>query len=73
MQVAMTCGFSGAGTSMPIVACVSGLSEQELPGTDFLVLEIPGFYGGANVSSDDNIGYVLFMRDTDHAKQRKFR
>ena len=42
MRVDMTFGFSGAGTSMPIVACVSGLSEKELPGADFLVLEVPG-------------------------------
>ena len=74
MRVALTCGFSGAGTSMPIVACVSGLSEHELPGTEFLVLEIPGFCigGGANITIS-GLGYVLFMHDTKGGKQDKFR
>ena len=74
MRVALTCAYSGAGTSMDIVVCVSGLSEHQLPGTDFLNLEVPGFCigGGANVSNK-GIGHVLFMRDTEGAKQRKFR
>ena len=72
MHVAMTCGFSGVGIIMPIVACVSGLSEHELPGTDFLDLQIPGFAGDAVVSGD-SVGHVLFMRATEWAKQRKFR
>ena len=74
IRVALTCGFSGVGTSMPIVACVSGLSEYEFPGTEFLVLEMPSFCfdDGANITIN-GLGYVLFMRDTMGAKQEKFR
>jgi len=74
LRVAFTFAFSGAGTSLPIVACVSGLSEQELPETDFLEVEIPGFCigGGSNVAIKTP-GYVLFMRDTPGAKQEKFK
>ena len=74
MRVALTYGFSGAGTSMPIVAYISRLSEYELPETEFLVLEIPGFCigGGANITIS-GLGYVLFMHDTKGGKQDKFR
>ena len=48
------------------------VSKQELPGTDFLVIEIPCFCGGSNVSGD-NVGHLLFMRDTKRAKQHKFK
>ena len=74
MRVALTCGFSGAGTSMHIVACVNGLSEHELPGTEFLVLEIPSFCIGCGANITINgLGYVLFMHDTKGGKQDKFR
>ena len=71
--VNMTFGFSAAGTVLPIVVCVSGLSEAELPGTDFLDLEIQGFCvgGGANIQNK-TVGRVLFMRGTDKAKQKRF-
>ena len=41
IRVSMTFAFSVAGTCLPLVVCVSGLSEQELPGTDFPDLEVP--------------------------------
>ena len=74
MRVCMTFAFSAVGTCMPVVVCVSGLSENELPGTDFLVLEVPGLCigGGSNVDNK-NLGYVLFMRNTEGAKQEKFK
>ena len=73
VRVSMTVATSAGGTAAPIVVCVSGLTERELPGTEFLVLEIPGLCigGGANVGID-SIGYVLFMRKTEGAKQKKF-
>ena len=73
IRVAMTCGFLASGTSLPIIACVSRLGEQELPGRDSLILKIPGFCigRGANVSNKE-IGHVLFMRGTKGTKQQKF-
>ena len=64
IRVAMTCGFLASGTSLPIIACVSRLGEQELPGRDSLILKIPGFCigRGANVSNKE-IGHVLFIRN----------
>jgi len=38
--------MSAYGTALPAVITVSGLSEQELPGTEFLVLEVLGFVSG---------------------------
>ena len=74
MRVNMTFAFSGAGTALEIVVCVCGLTEGELPGTDFLHLEVPGLCigGGANIANN-TIGHVLFMRNTERAKQRKFK
>ena len=52
MIVNMTFVFSGAGTCSPVVVCVSGLTESEIPRTKFLDLEIPGLCigGGTNIS-----------------------
>ncbi len=74
MRVCMTFAFSAAGTCLPAVVCVSGLTEHELPVTDFLHLEVPGFCigGGANVTAE-GVGHFLFMRDTPGAKQEKFK
>jgi len=74
MRVDMTFSFSAAGTCLPVVVTVSGLSEQELPGTDFLDLEVPGLcIGGGGVSvSNEQVGHVLFMRSTEKAKQKRF-
>ena len=53
--------------------CVRGLSEQELPGTDYLELEVPGMCigGGSNIQNK-GLGYILFMRKGGDAKQKKF-
>ena len=74
MRVNMTFAFSGAGTCLPIVVCVSGLSDAELPGTDFLHLEVPGLCigGGASIGNKQ-VGHILFMKSTPRAKQKKFK
>lgn len=42
LRVSMTVAISGVGTCLPVVACVSGLTDRELPDTDFLVaLQFP--------------------------------
>ena len=59
----MTFAFSAAGTCLLLVVYVSGVSEQELPRTDFLELEVPGMCigGGSNIQNKE-LGYILFMR-----------
>ena len=53
MQVSMTFAFSAAGTCLPVAVCVSGLTEHERPGTEFLILGVPGLcIGGSNVDND---------------------
>ena len=68
----MTFSFSAAGTALDIVVCVAGLSDAELPGTDFLVLEVPGLRvgGGAN-ASDKGLGYVLFRESRNEQNTKK--
>lgn len=41
MRVKLTFTFSALGTCLPIVATVAGLTEQEMPDTDFKVVKIP--------------------------------
>ena len=74
ISVSLTFAFSGAGTALPIVVCVSGLTESELPDTDFLHLVVPGLCvgAGANIQIKSD-GHVLFMRSTERARQKKFR
>ena len=71
LRVSWTFSFAAIGTCLELVVCVSGLSESQLIGTDFLHLEIPGFCigGGAN-TENKGLGHVLFMRSTDGAKQK---
>ena len=71
MRVNMTFAFLGAGKCLPVVVCVSGLTESELPGTSFLEVEVPGLCidGGANISNKQ-VGYILFVRKTSGAKQK---
>ena len=73
IRVSMTFAFSAAGTCLPSVVCVSGLSKQELLGTDFLELEVLWMYigGGSNIKNK-GLGYILFMRNGEGEKQRKF-
>jgi len=46
MRVDMTVTMSAYRTCLPVVVTVSGISEQELPGTEFLDLEVPGLCNG---------------------------
>ena len=54
MRVNTIFSFLATETCLPIVVCVSSLTEHELPGTNFLTLEVPGLCigGGSNVGND---------------------
>jgi hypothetical protein len=66
----MTFIFSAAGTCMPLVVTVSGLTEREMPGEeDFVNIEIPGMcIGGGSVNiKNQSVGHMVLMRDTKGA------
>ncbi len=69
----MNLSTSAGGTTVPLVICVSGLTECELPGAEFLAVKLPGLCigAGANVGIRQ-FGHILFMRNSDGAKQKKF-
>ena len=52
-----------------VLLTVSGLTKDELPGTNFLVLEVPGLC----IGNGTDIGYVLFMTNAEGAKQERFK
>ncbi len=54
---------------------VAGLKESEMPEMDFVHVTVPGLCiggGGVNVSSQD-VGHVIFLRNTPGAEKKKFR
>ena len=73
MRVDMTFTMSAVGTCLPMVLTVSGLTEHELPGTDFMCVEVPGLCIGGNGINTDQVGYVLFMTNAPGAKKKRFR
>jgi hypothetical protein len=51
MQVKLTFTFTAMGNHFPLVVTVAGLSEKEIPGKDFVHVQIPGLcIGGGGVS-----------------------
>ena len=54
MRVDITFTFLAHGTYFPIRLTVSGLTKDKLPGTDFLVLEVPGLCIGSRGVSVGN-------------------
>ena len=74
MRVKLTFTFSAAGTCLPLVVTVAGLSDRELPGDDFVHVEVPGLCvggGGVNVKNQ-SVGHLLFMKNTPGAEKKRF-
>ncbi len=49
-RVNMTLATSAGITAAPLVICVSGLTERELPGAEFLAVKVPGLCIGAGAN-----------------------
>ncbi|EJK46578.1 hypothetical protein THAOC_34754 [Thalassiosira oceanica] len=74
MRVKLTFTFSGLGTCLPLVATVAGLTEHEMPDTDFKVVKIPDLCIGGGVDVDSNRhGYLILMRGGEGADLKRFR
>jgi hypothetical protein len=76
MRVNLTFIFSAMGTCFPLVCIVTGLTEQEMPTREeFLHVKVPGLCiggGGVNVNNQE-VGHLLFMRNTKGAKKKRFK
>jgi hypothetical protein len=55
---------------------VSGLSEREMPTRkEFIHVKVPGLCidgGGVNINNQE-VGHLLFMRNTKGAEKKRFR
>jgi hypothetical protein len=76
MHVKLTFTFSAMGTCFPLVCTVTGLSEREmLTGKEFIHVKLPGLCiggGGVNINNQE-VGHLLFMRNTEGAEKKRFR
>ena len=76
MRVKLTFTFYTMGTCFPLVCTVSGLSEREMPtGKEFIHVKVPGPCiggGGVNINYQE-VGHLLFMRNTEGAEKKGFR
>jgi hypothetical protein len=76
MQVKLTFTFTAMGHCFPLVVTVSGLTEQELSGQDFVHIEIPGLCiggGGVVVDSNNQCGHLFLMHNTEGAERAWFK
>jgi hypothetical protein len=62
--VKLTFTFTAMGNCFPLVVTVAGLTEKEMPGKDFVHVEIPGLCiggGGVSVDSNQQSGHLFLM------------
>ncbi len=63
------------GTCFPLVCTVTGLTEREMPtGKEFIHVKVPGLRisgGGININNQE-VGHLLFMRNTKGAEKKRF-
>ena len=55
---------------------MTGLTEREMPtGKNFIVVEVPGMcIGGGGVDiNNQEVGHLLFMRNTEGAEKKRFK
>jgi hypothetical protein len=75
LLVKLTFTFTAMGNCFPLVVTVAGLTEKEMPGKDFVHVQIPGLCiggGGVSIDSNQQLG-LFFMRNTEGAKKACFR
>ena len=76
LRVKLTFTFTAMGNCFPLVVTVAGLTEKEMPGKDFVHVEIPGLCiggGGVSVDSNQQVGHLFLMRNTEGAEKARFR
>ena len=63
IRVKYACGGSAAGFIYPICILISGLSETEIPGEDFVVVHVEGLRINGRIDPrNKEVGYVCFMK-----------
>ena len=63
IRIKYACGGSAAGFIYPICILVSGLSDTEMPGEDFIVVPVEGLgINGRIDPRNKEVGYVCFMK-----------
>ena len=76
MRVKLTFTFTAMGNCFPLVVTVTGLTEWEMNGKDFVHVEIPGLCiggGGVSVDSSEQCGHLFLMRNTEGAEKARFK
>ena len=76
MRVKLTFTFTAMGNCFPLVVTVTGLTEWEMNGKDFVHIEIPGLCiggGGVSVDSSEQCGHLFLMRNTEGAEKARFK
>ncbi len=72
----LTFTFTAMGKCFPLAVTVAGLTEKEMPGKDFVHVQIPGLCiggGGVSVESNQQFRHLFLMRNTEGAKKTRFR
>ena len=46
----------------PVFAIISGLSHEEIPGKDIVLLPIPGLFIESNLNVSKDVGFICFVR-----------
>lgn len=73
MRVKLSFSFNALGASSPLYITVSGLTEEEMPiEEDMLVVEVPGLCVGGGVGLNDRVGYIVFTKKNSGADQTRF-
>jgi hypothetical protein len=76
MQVKFAFTFTAMGNRFPLVVTVTGLTEQEMSGQDFVHVEIPGLCiggGCVSVNSNEQCGHLFLMHNTEGAEKARFK
>ena len=76
MRVKLTFTSTAMGNCFPLVVTVTGLTEWEMNGKDFVHIEIPGLCiggGGVSVDSSEQCGHLFLMRNTEGAEKARFK
>jgi hypothetical protein len=76
MRVKLTFKITAMGNCFPLVVTVTGLTEWEMNGKDFVHVEIPGLCiggGGVSVDSSQQCGHLFLMHNTEGAEKARFK
>ena len=76
VRVKLAFTITAMGNCFPLVVTVTGLTEWEMSGKDFVHVEIPGLCiggGGVHVDSIKQCGHLFLMRNTEGAEKAWFK